>query len=182
MQLRLNKLIKLKYLKYQAILASVSLGILFVTAFLLKANFTNNSSTQTWRDAKEIAPPFLIKKALSFNSVGRIDEKSIKVMQIPSQGAGDLYIFDFRLPQLCGLGGCLYLVYHESGKFLLSLIANPNLPPKEKLLRTSDTIAGEFPCLVVTQATTNENMVSHTQYCYQSEKFIRLNEAFSVVR
>jgi hypothetical protein len=30
--------------------------------------------------------------------------------------------------------------YHESGKLVLQLIANPNLPPKEQLFRTSDTV------------------------------------------
>jgi hypothetical protein len=179
MQLILNKFASLKSFKYQAILASASVVILLGTAFLLRANLANNNRTATWRTAKEIAPPFLIKKVLFLNSIARIDDKSIKVMQIPSQGAGDLYIFDFRSPQLCGIAGCLYLVYHESGKLLLPLIANPNLPPKEELIRTSDTIAGEFPCLVVTQPTANENMISHTKYCYQNGRFIRLNEDFS---
>lgn len=178
MQLRFKKFTKLKYFKYQAILASVAIVSLLITVFLLKANIANNNHKATWRNAKEIAPPFLIKKVLSLNSIARIDDKSVKVMQIPSQGAGDLYIFDLRSPQLCGMGGCLYLIYHESGKLLLPLIANPNLPPKEELMRASNTIAGESPCLVVTQPTANETILSRTKYCYQNKKFIRFNEEF----
>ncbi|MBW4559175.1 MAG: histidine kinase [Trichormus sp. ATA11-4-KO1] len=182
MQLRLDKLVTLKYFKYKSLLASVSVLTLLVITFLLKANLSNSRRTETWNNAKEITSPFLLKKALSFNSTGRIDSKSIKVMPVPSQGGGNLYIFDFRSPQLCGIGGCLYLVYHESGKLVFSLIAHQNLPPKEEVIRTSDTIANEFPCLVVTQPTANENIVSRTDYCYQGEGFIRFNQVFSVAK
>jgi hypothetical protein len=181
MQLIFRQFFNLKYPKYQATLAITCVVLFVVPALLLKSNFSKKSHAPTWQDASDIAPPSLVKKALSFDSTGRIDDKSIKVMQIPSQGSGHLYIFDFRSPQLCGVGGCVYLVYHESGKLLLQLIANPNLPPKEELFRTSDTVINGFPCLVVTQTTATENMVSHTQYCYQSGRFVRLNEAFSTV-
>ncbi|BAY67050.1 hypothetical protein NIES22_71940 (plasmid) [Calothrix brevissima NIES-22] len=178
MQLKLNRFTRLKLFKYQAMLAIATIFSLLGTAFLFKVHIANNNRTTTWRNAKEIAPPLLIKKVLSLNPIARIDDKSLKVMQIPSQGAGDLYIFDLRSPQLCGIGGCLYLIYHESGKLLLPLIANPNLPPKEELMRASNTITGKFPCLVVTQPTLNENILSRTKYCYQNQKFIRFNEEF----
>ena len=181
MQLIFRYFPNLKYPNFQVIVAISGLVLFVVPALLLKSNFSKKSHAPTWQDASDIAPPSLVKKALSFDSTGKIDDKSIKVMQIPSQGSGHLYIFDFRSPQLCGVGGCVYPVYHESGKLVLQLIANPNLPPEEQLFRTSDTVIGEFPCLVVTQTTATENMVSRTQYCYQSGRFVRFNEAFSVV-
>ncbi len=181
MQLIFRYFPNLKYPKSQVIVVISGLVLFVVSALLLKSNFSKKSHAPTWQDASDIAPPSLVKKALSFDSTGKIDDKSIKVMQIPSRGSGQLYIFDFRSPQLCGIGGCVYLVYHESGKLLLQLIANPNLPPEEQLFRISDTVIDEFPCLVVTQTTATENMVSRTQYCYQSGRFVRLNEAFSVV-
>ncbi|NJL10135.1 MAG: hypothetical protein HC908_08095 [Calothrix sp. SM1_7_51] len=102
-------------------------------------------------------------------------------MKIPSQGAGALYIFDFRSPQFCGIGGCFYAVYHEGGNLVLQLIANPYLPAKEKLVRASDKVIGGFPCLAVTQPTAREKMVSHSEYCYQNGRFIRFNQTFSQV-
>lgn len=182
MQLIFKQFPNLKYPKAQVIVVISCLVLFVVSALLVKFNFSKKSHAPIWQDARNSAPPSLVKKVLSFDSTGRIDDKSIKVMQIPSQGSGHLYIFDFRSPQFCGVGGCVYPVYHESGKLLLQLIASPNLPPKEELFRTSDTVINKFPCLVVTQTTATENMVSRTQYCYQSGRFVRLNEAFSVVK
>jgi hypothetical protein len=102
-------------------------------------------------------------------------------MQIPSSGSGKVYIFDFRSSQLCGTGGCVYPMYHERGKLLLLLIANPNLPPKEDLIKISDTVNQGFPCLVITQNTTIYNMVSHIQYCYESGKYARFNESLTSI-
>jgi hypothetical protein len=179
MQPKLRIYPKFKFYKYQVILVIGCIASFVIPALVLKLNLLQNSRVPTWKDAKDNVPQSLVKKALSFDSTGRVDEKSVKVMQIPSQGAGTLYIFDFRSPQLCGINGCVYEVYHETGKLLLQLIANPNLPPKENLIQVANTVHQGFPCLIFTQNTTTENMVSRTLYCYQGERYVRFNQALT---
>jgi hypothetical protein len=172
---------KFKIFKYQVILVIGIVTSFVLVALIVKLKLLYSSNAPTWKNAKDNAPQSVVKKALSFDSTLRIDEKSVKVVPMPSQNAGTLYIFDFRSPQLCGIGGCLYEVYHESGKLLLQLIANPNLPPKENLIAFADTESQGFPCLIFTQNTTSENMVSRTLYCFQGEKYVRFNQALTSV-
>ena len=49
-----------------------------------------------------------------------------------------LFIFDFRSSQLCGIGGCLYQIYHSEGKRFLEIIANPQLPPSQQLIKVEN--------------------------------------------
>ena len=99
-------------------------------------------------------------------------------MQIPTQGAGSLYIFDYGAPQLCGTAGCLYSVYNSEGKTLLEFIANRNLPVGEKLVEVSKTVNQAFPCLTITQRTNTDKLLSQTEFCYQQNQYIALNKSF----
>ncbi|MCV3215621.1 hypothetical protein OGM63_19240 [Plectonema radiosum NIES-515] len=180
MQSIINRFPTIKSVKHQTILAIGCIALFVVPALLMKAtSLKNDGKTLTWTDTQNIVPASLIKRALRENSIGDVEAKSIKVLQVPSQGAGKLYIFDFQSPQLCGAVGCVYPVYQESGKLLLSVIANPNLPKGEVLIRADNTVQNGFSCLVITQTTSIEGMVSRSQYCYQGAGFVKLNEALT---
>lgn len=183
MQSILNRFPNIKSSKHQAILLTIACIALFVVpALLVKATSSKNSvRVLTWTSAGDIAPASLIERALRQNSIGGVEAKAIKVLQVPSHGAGKLYIFDFQSPQLCGTGGCIYPVYQESGKLVLSVIANPNLPKGEMLIRADDTVRNGFSCLVITQSTPTSSMVSRSQYCYQGAGFVKFNEALTGV-
>ncbi|MBD2604769.1 histidine kinase [Scytonema hofmannii FACHB-248] len=182
MQSIINRFSTIKSTKNQVILAIGCMALFVVPALLVKATSSRNRVlVLTWTDAQNIVPASLIKRALRENSTGDVEAKSIKVLQVPSQGAGKLYIFDFQLPQLCGTNGCVYPVYQESGKLVLSVIVNPNLPKGEVLIRADNTVQNGFSCLVITQTTSIEGMVSRSQYCYQGAGFVKLNEALTKV-
>ena len=181
MQSIVNRFLNIKSPKRQAILLTIACIVLFIiTALLVKKTLSTNS-VGTWTAAQDITPVSLIQRALRQNSIGGVEAKSIKVLQVPSHGAGKLYIFDFQSSQLCGAGGCIYPVYQESGKLFLSVIANPNLPKGEMLIRADDTVQNGFSCLVITQSTHTEGMVSRFQYCYQGAGFVKFNEALTEV-
>ncbi len=181
MQAILNRFPNIKYPKRQVILLTIAGIVLFVVSALLVKETSSTNSVRPWTDAQHIAPVSLIERALRQNSMSGVEAKSIKVLQVPSHGAGKLYIFDFQSPQLCGAGGCIYPVYQESGKLVLSVIANPNLPKGEMLIRADDTVQNGFPCLVITQSAHTEGMVSRFQYCYQGAGFVKFNEALTEV-
>ena len=181
---------KLQLSKTQAISkiqCGYAIALILCIAFVVlnlsisNVNSFKNSRALIWKNAEETTPQSLLKKILFQDSIGHINISSIKVIQVPTQGTGNLYIFDFRSPQLCGAGGCFYSVYNESGKPLLELIANPHLPPKENLIQVTNTVHQSFPCLVITQNTAMENIVSRTQYCYQGKSYVRFNQALTAV-
>lgn len=164
-----------------AIALILCVAFIVVNVSISNVNSLKNSRAPTWESAEDSTPKPLLKKVLSQDSIRYIHVSSIKVMQVSSQGTGNLYIFDFRSPQLCGTGGCFYSVYNESGKPLLELIANPNLPLQENLIQVSNTVNQGFPCLVITQNTAIVNIVSRTQYCYQGRSYVRFNQALNAV-
>jgi hypothetical protein len=150
-------------------------AVAFIASFLI-AYLSPNRKITGWQDAENIAPQSLLKTVLSQKAIQNLDVSSIKVLKIPSRAAGNLYIFDYRSPQLCGAGGCLYSVYNESGNMLLEFIANPYLPQKENLIQATDIDNSGFPCLIITQPTSKANIVSRTRYCHHKDKYIRLNQ------
>jgi hypothetical protein len=160
----------------------VNILIFFVVVTAFAASFfitylSPNSKLTSWQDGETLAPKPLLKTVLSQKSTRNLDISSIKVLKIPSRSAINLYIFDYRSPQLCGAGGCLYSVYNESGNILLEFLANPYLPRKENLIQATDIDNSGFPCLIITQSTEQKNIVSMTRYCYEKGKYIRLNKS-----
>jgi hypothetical protein len=160
--------------------------IFFISVFAFTVSFlitylSSNSQLTGWQDAENLAPKPLLKTVLAQKLIRNLDISSIKVLKIPSRSAGNLYIFDYRSPQLCGAGGCLYSVYNEPGNILLEFNANPYLPPKENLIQATDIDNSGFPCLMITQSTRQENIVSRTRYCHHKDKYIRLNQALTEV-
>ena len=151
---------------HQVLLALGCVGLFVVPALLVRmTSHSSKGSEQVWMPAKAIAPASFIQKAITQNSTGGVEVNKVKVFQLPNRGRGKLYIFDFQSPQLCGAGGCLYAVYHESGTILLRAIADPKLPKGEALFKVDDVVRNGFSCLVITQTTTTAQMVSRTQYC-----------------
>jgi hypothetical protein len=176
-----KQFLKLKLTKNAVFILIFSAAIIAIFISVTNVNFDKNSRTPSWKNIRDNVPSSLVKKVLSGQSMRQVDLKLIKVMQIPSNGKGKLYIFDFRAAKLCGNLGCFYQVYHESGQLLWQFIANPHLPPKENLIQVSDVVNQDFPCLVVTQSTESENMVSRTLYCYQDGRYTRFNQALTAV-
>ncbi|BAZ37598.1 hypothetical protein NIES4101_35210 [Calothrix sp. NIES-4101] len=152
----------------------------FTTSFLI-VYLSPNSKSKGWQDTDNFAPQPLLKTVLSQKSIHHLDASLIKILKIPSRGGGNLYIFDYRSPKLCGNAGCLYSVYNESGNILLEFIANPYLPRNENLIQATNIDNDEFPCLIITQSTEQENIVSLTKYCYQKGKYIRLDQSLTEV-
>ncbi|BAZ40225.1 hypothetical protein NIES4101_61860 [Calothrix sp. NIES-4101] len=170
----------IKFEKYCLIffISVIAFSVLFLITYL-----SPNSKLKLtgWQNAENLASKPLLKTVLSQKLIRNLDISSIKVLKIPSRSAGNLYIFDYRSSQLCGAGGCLYSVYNQSGNILLEFIANPYLPPKENLIQVTDIDNSGFPCLIITQPTVKENIVSRTRYCHGNEKYIRLNQALTEV-
>ncbi|MEL6164150.1 MAG: histidine kinase, partial [Cyanobacteria bacterium J06628_3] len=169
---------KIRLSKSQAIILIICIIIMTLTVSTLYQSLLKNHSITSWKNAYEVVPKPLLKKVVTKKSTRYLDISSIKVMQIPSRGASNLYIFDYGSPQLCGAGGCLYSVYNSDGKTLLEFIANPKLPKSQKLIKVGENVNQGFPCLNITQITDTDKLLSQTEFCYQNGHYIRLNKNF----
>jgi len=47
--------------------------------------------------------------------------------------------------------------------------------------QVTDVDNSGFPCLIITQSTGKENIISRTRYCYSKDKYIPLNQALTEV-
>ncbi len=174
MQSNLCIFYKIRLSKSQAII----LIIMALTVSTLYQSLLKNHSITSWKNADEVVPKPLLKKVVTKQSTRYLDISSIKVMRIPPQGAGNLYLFDYGSPQLCGAAGCLYSVYNFDGKTLLEFIANPKLPKSQKLIKVGENVNQGFPCLNITQITDTNKLLSQTEFCYQNGHYVRLNKSF----
>lgn len=172
-----------------AALGGVVLTFLFLTFLAVKDKNTTN-----WKSAAVAAPPKLVSQVIEQNYQGadeKLDISRVRVLPIHSQ-ASKLYIFDFNTPSLCGIGGCLYVVYTESGTPVLRLLLQPGLPKGVPLFAVAgnDKTQSGYPCLVVSQtinsnkinSTTTENqrqsqLLSKSLYCYSGSGFARFNHS-----
>ena len=140
-----------------------------------------NKIEYSWQNAVDIVPQPLLTQVLSSFSKTKLDKKSIKVLKIPSTGAGTLFIFDFRSSQLCGIGGCLYQVYHSEGKRFLEIIANPQLPPSQQLIKVENDSYKPFPCITFSQQTTMKYMISENKYCFDTGRYTYFYETWTTI-
>ena len=178
MQSNIYRFSKLPLSKNKIIALFLFIIVMIFTVSALHTSLSKNSPRLTWESAEIVVPQSLLKQVLSQKLTRHLDISSIKVMQISSHDAGNLYIFDYGSPQLCGVSGCLYSVYDIHGKAVLEFIANPYLPVAEKLVQVSETVNQGFPCLNITQSTDTDKLLSQTEFCYQQGKYIRLNQDF----
>ncbi|NJO65917.1 MAG: histidine kinase [Richelia sp. RM2_1_2] len=159
----------------------ISVPILLWMLNIPSSNREKNSVEYSWQNAVDIVPQPLLTQVLSFLSKTKIDKKSIKVLKIPSTGAGILFIFDFRSSQLCGVGGCLYEVYHESGEGLLQVIAKEQLPPSQQLIKVQNDTNEPFPCINLFQQTTMKYMISENKYCFDTGRYTYFYETWTTI-
>jgi len=146
----------------QICVASCIILPFFFTVGLLAAK----PNSQDFVDARRVVPEVLIKKVIAENyaSANPITPKALKI-----DGENSIYIFDFNTPDLCGVGGCLYVGYVPDGSRVLSLYLK-ELPKNVKLVSAS---GGEnhHPCLAISQ-TDSKNRIVKIRYCYQGGKMV----------
>ncbi len=180
----MKKELRYKIIHFQILfilLSCVSIAIFVWMLNRTSSNKKTNKIEYSWQNAVDIVPQPLFTKVLSSFSKTKLDKKSIKVLKIPSTGAGILFIFDFRSSQLCGIEGCLYQVYHESGKRFLEIIANPQLPPSQQLIKVENDSFEPFPCITFSQQTTMKYMVSKNKYCFDTGRYTHFYETWTTI-
>jgi hypothetical protein len=135
----------------------------FFTIGLLAAK----PNSQDFVDAHRIAPAGLIKKVITENYFSTNKTPSLKALKL--EGENPLYIFDFNTPDLCGVGGCLYVGYLADGTRVLSLYLK-ELPENIKLF-SADSTQNHYPCVAVSQTDSKSRLVKK-RYCYQGGKMV----------
>lgn len=162
------------------ILIATSLWILSLISNSNKYQF-NKKSEYVWENAYDAVPQSLLAQVKSSLPETKLEKKSIKVLKISLDSAGELFVFDYRSPELCGVGGCLYEVYHSEGERLLQIIADSKLPSSQKLIHVKNYTVMPFPCLIFTQKTNINSMVSLNKYCFDTGKYRHFHESWTPI-
>jgi hypothetical protein len=147
--------------------AQICLVVCIILPFLFTVGLLAESpNSQDFAEAHRVAPSVLINKVIAENyaSTNPITPKALKI-----DGENSIYIFDFNTPDLCGVGGCLYVGYVPDGTRVLSLYLK-ELPKNVKLVSASG-VENHYPCLAISQAD-SKNRIVKIRYCYQGGKMI----------
>ena len=147
--------------------AQICLVVCIILPFLFTVGLLAESpNSQDFAEAHRVAPSVLINKVIAENyaSTNPITPKALKI-----DGENSIYIFDFNTPDLCGVGGCLYVGYVPDGTRFLSLYLK-ELPKNVKLVSASG-VENHYPCLAISQAD-SKNRIVKIRYCYQGGKMI----------
>ncbi|AFY57299.1 hypothetical protein Riv7116_4889 [Rivularia sp. PCC 7116] len=178
-----------KELRNKIIHFQISCIILFfisapILLWMLKTPSSNKKVKDfeyNWQNAVDVVPQPLLAQVKSSLPETKLEKKSIKVLKISLNGAGELFVFDYRSPELCGVAGCLYEVYHSEGERLLQIIADSKLPSSQKLIHVKNYTFMPFPCLIFTQKTNMNSMVSLNKYCFDTGKYNHFHETWTPV-
>ncbi|MBV6622671.1 MAG: hypothetical protein KI793_06945 [Rivularia sp. (in: Bacteria)] len=134
-----------------------------------------------WQNAVDVVPQPLLAQVKSSLPETKLDKKSIKVLKISLDSGGELFVFDYRSPKLCGVGGCLYEVYHSEGERFLQIIADPKLPASQKFIHVKNYTFMPFPCLIFTQKTNMNSMLSLNKYCFDLGRYTHFHETWTPI-
>ncbi len=158
-----------------------SIAVFGAINLLLLCLFTLlNSSTQVnteWESAVLTVPNDVLEIAINdyFSHSRSIPKNQFKALKIAGDDNHNLYFIDFNSKELCGSGGCLYVLYDAHGKQFLKLLLNRNLPKNTNLVSILNEAKNGFPCLGITQSVERRNATSHTTYCYEGTGFVKIN-------
>lgn len=181
-----------KKLTLVAIGAGLSCVFLFFLLLMLFAG-AEKSNTTGWQNAAVAAPEELVHQAVEQNylsapEAATLDFNRVKVLPITASKSKPLYIFDFNTPNLCGIGGCLYVGYTQDGTPVLRLMLQPKLPKNVPLFAASDKFHSGFPCLIVSQLSSDnrtaknfKNLLIKNLYCYSGSGFALFNSSVTEI-
>ena len=157
--------------------------LLWILSFQSNSNKyqLNKKSEYNWQNAVDVVPQPLLAQVKSSLPENKLDKKSIKVLKISLDSGGELFVFDYRSPKLCGVGGCLYEVYHSEGERFLQIIADPKLPASQKFLHVKNYTFMPFPCLIFTQKTNMNSMLSLNKYCFDLGRYTHFHETWTPI-
>ena len=178
-----------KELRNKIIRFQISCIILFfisapILLWMLKTPSSNKKVKDfeyNWQNAVDVVPQSLLAQVKSSLPETKLDKKSIKVLKISLDSGGELFVFDYRSPKLCGVGGCLYEVYHSEGERFLQIIADPKLPASQKFLHVKNYTFMPFPCLIFTQKTNMNSMLSLNKYCFDLGRYTHFHETWTPI-
>jgi len=158
----------------------ISLAIcLLVSTLILNGCSHNADDTDlNWQKASTV-PKTLLKLAVNENtSLPTTAVDLMKVATIPVKEKGtQLYIFNYKTPDLCGSLGCLYTGYLAQGPLqynqVISLYLRPNLPSNIEAIAINPekyANSSHLPCVDFQQINSNRTLQRLT-YCFDGSNY-----------
>jgi hypothetical protein len=158
-------------IKNKWLLFSIPLGLILII-FAMVSIFGNNEYEipKKWESGKSSRVPLAVQQSIS--EIGGLDISNTKVLIIPAKEESN-YLVNPNSKTFCGSGGCLYNLYNQKGKLVLSLLLDSSLPKGFESLVTSG-LDKERECFDILQAV-SDTAVARNEFCKQGEEFFLIN-------
>ncbi len=127
-----------------------------------------------WQQASAVVPPDVLKNAIERIYPSKTtppNPQSMRVLKIAAERGKTLYFIDFHTKNLCGVGGCLYVLYDETGKLLMSVLLRPELPQGASLVAVLERTRNGYPCFSISQSGDQDRITQNREYCHEGVGF-----------
>ncbi|MGA9381765.1 MAG: hypothetical protein WBV73_23635 [Phormidium sp.] len=149
---------------------------LLLSVILGTAGCSTSAATIPWSVATKVVPVETVRAVITENTRLNPQSTASNVLAWTVNGqAGNLVVFDFNNPGVCGSQGCLYTAYLIKKNTPIVRVfcsyLNPNLPPNQLLFQVTNdlTNTSTLPCLQVQQPSGED--IRQLVFCYNSRKY-----------
>jgi hypothetical protein len=157
--------------KNKWLLFSIPLLLVPIVVAIVSIFASNNYEIpKNWESGKSPRVPDAVQKSIS--DIGGLDISNTLVLIIPGKKESN-YLVNPNSQTFCGSGGCLYNLYNESGKLILSLLLDASLPKGFDSLVVSG-LDKEKECFDILQAV-SDSAIARNEFCKQGEEFFLMN-------
>jgi hypothetical protein len=158
-------------IKNKWLLFSIPLVLILIIIGIIGI-FSNNEYEipKKWENAKSSRVPSSVQKSIS--DIAGLDVSNAQVLIIPGKGESN-YLVNPNSKTFCGTGGCLYNLYNQNGKIILSLLLDASLPFGFESLVVSGLDKSK-ECFDILQAI-SDTAVARNEFCKQGEGFFLIN-------
>ncbi len=162
---------RIQLTKNQKIITVTGIAVLIGLIFCIFSFIFHTESTN-WEKAQNILPKdtweVLRKKyPLEKANVIEVNDKS-----------NHYYFIDFNNPNLCGSGGCLFLLSDNKGNELVSQLLSRQLPKNVNLFSLQENTSDDATlkkCFLIAQSSKQVNTINYKKYCHVGNTFTLIN-------
>ncbi|MTJ55831.1 hypothetical protein FJR38_25785 [Anabaena sp. UHCC 0253] len=133
-----------------------------------------NAATLTWHKAVNLVSSSVVEQVIGENTNLNPQTSVDNTLAVNVAGKdGNLTIFNFNTPDVCGALGCLYAGYwfkpnQPITQVFLSYL-NPTLPPGKQLLAVGENRNQSLPCVKVLQ--TEKQQLRQLNFCFNGNRY-----------
>lgn len=147
---------------------------LLLSVLIGVAGCSSSAATVPWQKATAAVPEPVLEQVIQANTELDMAQAKENLLAWTVDGkAGNLTLFNFNTPNLCGALGCLYAGYWlRENQPVVEVFQNyldPNLPANKPLFQVGENRGQALPCLEVLQM--EGDRLRQLNYCFNGDRY-----------